>query len=118
VSDGQPPAWQQQYPPPQYPPQQWQPQGYGYPQPRNTNGFCIASLVCSLVGILLLFIGPVLGVIFGWVGLRQTARLGEQGRGLAIAGVVIGVLVLVINVVAVVAWSSGGDPAISNGVTV
>lgn len=78
------------------------PQPYGYPQPRNTNGFAIAALVCSLVGILLAFIGPVLGVVFGIVGLRQTARPGEAGRGLAIAGIVIGAVLLLLDVIAVI----------------
>ena len=114
---GPPPTWPQHTPPPQ----QGQPYGYayGYPQPPNTNGFCIAALVCALLGIVLWFIGPVLGVIFGWVGLRQTARLGERGRGLAIAGIVVGAVVLVVNIALVVSLVAiGTDPITTTGVTV
>ena len=74
------------------------PQPYGYPKPGNTTGFAIAALVCSLVCILLAFIGPLLGIVFGIVGLRHTTERGESGRGWAIAGIVIGSLVLLLDV--------------------
>jgi hypothetical protein len=49
----------------------------------------IASLVCSLVWFV--WIGSVLGVIFGHVALAETRRDPHvSGRGLAIAGLVIG----------------------------
>jgi hypothetical protein len=38
------------------------------------------------------FIGGILGIVFGLVGIQQTKRRGERGRGLAIAGLVIGIL--------------------------
>ncbi|MET9325512.1 DUF4190 domain-containing protein [Tsukamurella sp. NPDC003166] len=50
-----------------------------------TNGFAIAALVSSLV------LAP-LGIIFGHISLRQIRRTGEGGRGLAIAGLVVGYL--------------------------
>ncbi|OJZ64175.1 DUF4190 domain-containing protein [Mycolicibacterium diernhoferi] len=43
----------------------------------------IAALVCSLV------LAP-LGIVFGHIALSQIKRSGEDGRGLAIAGLVIG----------------------------
>ncbi|MCF2530158.1 DUF4190 domain-containing protein [Yinghuangia soli] len=79
------------YPPPGYlPPGYQQPGygGYGYgPQP-GTNGMAIASLVLSIV--CLSGVGSVLGVIFGHIALGQIERTGQQGRGMAIAGLVIG----------------------------
>lgn len=91
---GQPPAYgagpyqQGQY---QQGPYQQGPYGYGYPgqpQPwypedRTTNGFAIASLVTAFTCI------PFLGVILGFVGLRQIRRRRQQGKGLAVAGLVI-----------------------------
>jgi Domain of unknown function (DUF4190) len=79
-------------PPPSYPPPP--PGGYGYPPPGSgrgvgTNGMAIASLVCSLFGWLCL-IGPILGLIFGFVALGQIKQTGQGGRGMAIAGIVIG----------------------------
>jgi hypothetical protein len=82
-------------------------QGYGYPQPQSTNGFAIASLACSIVLGLVPFLGAGLGLVFGIIALRQTARSNERGRGLAIAGLVIGGLALVYSVLAVVGLAMG-----------
>lgn len=110
-SENPPPAYDapQQYPPypPQYQPYQpYQPAGVppysgyppvgappypGYPQQYTpgmspTNPFAIASLIVSLVGF------GLIGVILGHVALGQIKRSNgyEQGRGLAIAGLIIG----------------------------
>jgi Domain of unknown function (DUF4190) len=58
----------------------------------------VASLVCSLFGWVCLFIGAILGVIFGFVALSQIKRSGQRGRGLAIAGIVIGSILLVLGI--------------------
>lgn len=59
----------------------------GYiPVRRPTNGMAIASLVCSLV---LPFIGWLLGIVFGHIALSQIKQTGDEGRGLAIAGLAI-----------------------------
>ena len=58
-----------------------------------TNGFAIASLVLGIVGLTgFPFIPSVLALIFGYKGKRQIDLSGgaEQGRGLAIAGIVLG----------------------------
>ena len=49
----------------------------------------IASLVCSLLGWLCL-IGPIFGLIFGFVALNQIKQTGQKGRGLALSGIIIG----------------------------
>ncbi len=61
---------------------------------RSTNGFAIASLVCAAVWFL--WVGSLMGVVFGHIALRQIkADQGRQsGRGLAIAGLVVGYLAL------------------------
>ncbi|MDT5104988.1 MAG: peptidyl-prolyl cis-trans isomerase, partial [Mycobacterium sp.] len=86
-----------EYPPPP-PPAPYGPSGgfYGYPQPRPTNGMAIASLICA-------FLFAPLGIVFGHVSLSQIRRTGEQGRGLAIAGLVISYLLTVLTVLVVVA---------------
>jgi Domain of unknown function (DUF4190) len=84
-----------------------QPPGFGpYPAggqmavKRGNSGMAIASLVCSLVGVIPCFWGfqilGLLGTIFGFVGLKQTKSGERGGRGLAIAGVVIGIILLLI----------------------
>jgi hypothetical protein len=61
---------------------------------RSTNGFAVASLICAAVWFL--WVGSALGVVFGHIALRQIkADPGNQsGRGLAIAGLVVGYLAL------------------------
>lgn len=73
------PSPQQPYPP--VPP----PGHPGMPRPTpRTNGLAITSLV---TGILCLV--PPLGLILGGVALGQIRRRGEQGKGLAVAGMVL-----------------------------
>jgi hypothetical protein len=57
-------------------------------QRASTNGLAIASLVVGLLWMW--WIGSVLAVVFGHVALNQIARSGQSGRGLAIAGLVLG----------------------------
>ncbi len=56
------------------------------PTTTSTNGLAIASLVTSILGL------SILGVIFGHVALKKITVTGEGGRGLALAGLVIGYL--------------------------
>ena len=55
----------------------------------------IASLVCS-------FLFAPLGIVFGHISLSQIKRSGEEGRGLAVAGLVISYVITVTTIVAVV----------------
>lgn len=94
----------QDFGPDGYPPPALALQGYPAYSPygqRPTNGLAIASLVCSI------FATP-LGVIFGHVALSQINRSREGGRGLAIAGLVIGYMVTAFVVVMVLAVSYFG----------
>jgi peptidyl-prolyl cis-trans isomerase B (cyclophilin B) len=61
-------------------------------QSQKTNGFAIASLICSLLCI------SLLGIIFGHVGLSQINRNREGGRGLAVAGLILGYIGLVATI--------------------
>lgn len=71
---------------------------YGYMPPRPTNGLAIAALVMGCVGVC----NPisVLGLIFGMIAKRQIRERGEQGEGMATAGIVLGW----IGVAATVFW--------------
>lgn len=63
----------------------------------STNPFAIASLVLSLVGILV-GLAAILGVIFGHIALVQIKRNGQSGRGMALAGVIIGWTMIVLGI--------------------
>jgi hypothetical protein len=65
---------------------------YGQPmyvQPTPTNGMAIAALVCSLAGLLIFISAPV-GAILGHVARKQIRQTGEQGDGMALAGIIVG----------------------------
>lgn len=89
----QQPQWQQ-------PPSQWQP----HPT-RPWNGFAIASLVLGIVWVY--WIGSICALVFGYISLKQIKDSNgwQQGRGLAIAGVVlgwVGIGTLILFIVAIV----------------
>ena len=73
------------------------PQNWNALQNQKTNGFAIAALVVSIAASFL-YLGWV-GAIFGHVALSQIKRTGEKGRGLAIAGIVIGYSALALTVI-------------------
>jgi len=83
-------------PPPPPPPSYAAPQPgyqYGTGAPAGaTNGMAVASLVLGILTIVTCGIGSILAVIFGYVGKGQIDRSGgtQSGRGLAIAGIVLG----------------------------
>jgi hypothetical protein len=71
--------------------------------PRSTNGLAIASLVLGIVWVY--WIGSILALIFGYVAKGQIDNSGgtQGGRGMAIAGIVlgwVGIAVLLIGIVA------------------
>lgn len=69
---------------------------YPPPRPPQTNALAIASLICA-------FLFAPLGIVFGHLSLSQIKRSGEEGRGLAVAGLVIGYLVTIGTILALVA---------------
>ena len=90
------------------------PTGYGappgywpYAPPRpGANGMAIASMVLGILWIW--WIGSILAVIFGHISLHQIRRTNQTGRGMAIAGLVLGYLgvaVVVILILAAIASS-------------
>lgn len=66
--------------------------GGGYATARKTNGLSIAALVLSIVGLIwiLPFVGSVAGAIMGHISLNQIKRTGDNGRGMALAGIIVG----------------------------
>lgn len=64
------------------------PQPYGYaPQPYPVSAPTNTMAIVALVGS---FFIPLVGIICGHISLNQIKKTGEQGKGLAIAGLVIG----------------------------
>ena len=68
-------------------------------QGRKSNTLAVTSLVLGLVQAVgwIVFLLPglvaaILAIVFGFVSMNQIKRSGENGRGLATAGVVLGFL--------------------------
>jgi len=79
-----------------------------YPQGPKTNTLAIVSLVSSLVGVFVIpVIGQIVGIITGHMSLNQIKRTGENGRGLGLAGVIIGWVSLglaIVGIILFIAW--------------
>jgi Domain of unknown function (DUF4190) len=114
---GYPPVSQPGYPPvsqPGYPPV-WPP---GYPPaspPRvvlGTNGLAVTSLVLGILWIY--WVGSILALVFGYVALVQIRERNESGRGMAIAGIVLGWIGVGIGllalVIALIVSATGNGP--------
>ncbi len=76
-----------------------------------TNGMAIAALVFGILSFVCLpFLGPVLAVVFGLVGLSKAKQTGS-GRGMSIAGIVLGILGLLVAIIATVVIVLAADEA-------
>ena len=101
-----------QYSQPQYGAQgygaaQYPTSGYGAPQSSSTNVMAILSLVFAFV------FSPV-GIVFGHIAKKQIKERGEQGAGLATAGLVLsyiftGLTLAFCCIGVIAAIASGGD---------
>ena len=97
---GQQPAYAQSggYPSGSPAPGYGPPPGYGgYGAAAPTNSLAIVSLVLSLLGFILGFTA-IGGVICGHIARRQIRERGEQGDGLALAGLIIGYILIALGV--------------------
>ena len=81
------------------------------PRPQETNtygklsGAAVAGFVCSIVGLALIaslsffllgILSSIAGVILSSIGLSQTSK-GQQGKGFAIAGLILGIIGVAIS---------------------
>ena len=79
------------------------PQGWGQPQKPGTNGLAIASLVTA-------FLCSVVGVVLGFIAKSQIKKTGQAGNGLATAGIVIGILNMLLGLLVVGAGGFSTSP--------
>lgn len=79
-------------------------------KPPGTNGKATAALVTSLAGLLLFGLPSIAGLILGIIAMRETKQTGQDGYGIALAGTIIGGLVVIMYIVFCVigASSTGG----------
>ena len=72
--------------------------GYGAPSRPGYN-------TLAIVGFILAFFVNIVGIILGFVALSQIKRTGEQGRGLAIAAIVIGFAEILLGILLAIVFS-------------
>lgn len=72
--------------------------GYGAPVSRGTNQLAIASLVASILGVCC-GIGSIVGIVLGIIAINQIKERGQDGHGLAVAGIAVGAVTLLISLV-------------------
>lgn len=103
-------------PPPAPPSYAQQTTGYGYQAGPKTNGLAIASLVLGIAGLVFYACGAtsVLALVFGYMSRGQIDRdpQNQGGRGMAIAGIImgwIGVAIFVIFWVVIVIIAATSD---------
>ncbi|WP_379134288.1 DUF4190 domain-containing protein [Paenibacillus sp. sgz500958] len=88
----------------------YQPQGHQefyppVPPPAHTNGKSVAALVLGILAIVIPYIGLLFGIIaiiFSTLSLKEIRIRQEQGRGLAIAGLVCGIIGTIFSVILII----------------
>ncbi|WP_430647888.1 DUF4190 domain-containing protein [Agromyces sp. GXS1127] len=83
---------------------------YGAPATQKTNVLAIVSLVSA-------FFISLVAIITGHIALSQIKKTGEQGRGLAIAGLIIGYVGLLASIIALIFVFVVAGAAYNSGVT-
>jgi len=84
----------------------FQPSSTNYPSyvttlsAKTTNGLAVASLVLGIVWVY--WIGSILALIFGLVARKQIKERNQGGEGMAIAGIVLGILGIVVLLVVII----------------
>ncbi len=96
------------YPPPGYGPPGYPPRGYPMAYGRPTNTMAILALIMA-------FVFAPAGLILGIVARKQIRQTGEDGDGLALAGIIVGGIVTAIFVFLIVLWIIAFAALSSNG---
>ena len=65
----------------------------------GTNGFAIAGFICA-------FFIPLLGWIFGGIGISKANKMGGKGKGLAVAAIIISTVVFIFSIILSIAYSA------------
>ncbi len=68
----------------------------------KTNGLAIASLACGLAQFVFGPLATIPAIVFGHVARHQIKRTGEQGAGLALAGLILGWATVILGIVLIV----------------
>ena len=85
--------------------------GYGAPQNNDKwNGLVIAGFVCA-------FLVPIVGLILSIIGMVQINKNGGKSKGMAIAGILVSVVVMVLNGLLVFSMLNAANSAVQTAIT-
>ena len=70
----------------------------------RTNGLAIASLACGLAQFVFGPLTAIPAIVFGHMARHQIKRTGEQGAGLALAGLILGWATVILGIVLIVVF--------------
>jgi hypothetical protein len=73
----------------------------------QTNGLALVSLTCGLAPFIFGPLPAIPAIVFGHMARHQIKRTGEQGDGLALAGLILGWATVILTIVLIVAMSVG-----------
>ncbi|HET9996656.1 MAG TPA: DUF4190 domain-containing protein [Nocardioides sp.] len=101
---GPPPGYG--YPPPGYgpPPQYGPPPGYGYPPPGYPGAWRRPTNTMAILALVFAFVVPPAGIVLGAMARKQIRQTGEEGDGLALAGLIVGAIVTGFYLLIIVFW--------------
>lgn len=72
------------------PPGYQAPPYYAYQPPPGTNSYAVAAMIVSLAALLVCPLIGALGIYLGNRARKEIAQTGEQGDGMALAGIIVG----------------------------
>jgi hypothetical protein len=85
----------------------------------RTNGLAIASLACGIAQFVVGPLATIPAIVFGHVARHQIRRTGEQGAGLALAGLILGwatvILAILLVLIIGVAMTAGTHGTMTHG---
>jgi type IV secretory pathway VirB2 component (pilin) len=77
--------------------------GAGWPQMgRRTNGLAIAALCCAIGQVIAGPFAGIAAIVLGLLSLKQIRLSGQDGRGMAITGLVLGIVGTILAVLLIV----------------
>jgi hypothetical protein len=81
-----------------------------------TNGMAIAALICGVCQVFFWFLTGIPAIVLGHMARRQIRQTGEQGDGMALAGMILGYIGLALTVLFVIIIVIIGVAVTSHGV--
>ncbi len=93
-------------PPPGYAPQPGYgpPPGYGYPPPPYPGAWRRPTNTMAILALVMAFVFAPAGLVLGIIARRQIRQTGEEGDGLALAGIIVGGIATALFALMIVVW--------------